>query len=110
MNIQWPAMLKHENHHALDYINDAVSFNEFIDNHYLPLTDNDYLIDSIGHQFIVTKTQPVLTFERIKTCEMACLNELLKAHLTDIGQCCISKFQVTNYKDAINTVKLSDQS
>lgn len=108
MDIQWPAIIKHESHCELIHLEDAQSLNELIKNTYLPITNKDYLIDTQGHQFTIKPVKSSFTFTLIKTCDIDLLNKLLKAHLADAGQCCISKFHVTNYQDAIDAVKLMD--
>jgi hypothetical protein len=109
MDIQWPAIIKNESHCELVYLKNAQSLAQFIESAYLPMTKKDYLIDSTGHQFTIEQVQSALTFILIKTCDIEFLNELLKAHFSDAGQCCITKLYVTNYQDAIEAVRLLEE-
>jgi len=105
MNVSWPAIIKLSNCDELIYLADLNSLNEFAFESYQPLSQTDYLIDTQGQQFSIGQSPLSVTCSFSHVVELHGLNDLVKLHYAQAGQCCISKIHIENADAAIAAIK-----
>ena len=107
----WPAIIKYPDDTELLYIHNQAEWNSDTGLHSFNYDEMDYLIDSAGKIFNLTKrlnniVQPELT---TNTKELEEVLGLVKEHASQMGSCCVSKLYAPSISEAFKIVKsLSD--
>ena len=106
--IQWPAILVYSGDEELGYIESQLDWEsdpDFINAIFQP---EDRLIDSLGRVFQLesSQRQPVATALNEKS-SLENINQRVKAHLSQMGNCCVSKFASQSIPEAYAVVKQS---
>lgn len=103
----WPAIIKYPDDAELLYINSQAEWDSDTGLHTFNYDEADYLIDSIGNSFTLTKRiNDVVQPERANTTHT--LNEILgmvKGHASQMGSCCVSKLYAPSIDEAFKIVK-----
>lgn len=107
----WPAIIKYPDDAELLYINSYTEWLSDIGLHSFNYDETDYLIDSTGQTFTLTKrlnniVQPESAND---TKSLEEILGLVKAHASQMGSCCVSKLYAPSISEAFAIVKsLSD--
>lgn len=105
-SITWPAIIKLSNQDELIYIQDEIQWNHDRHLHEFAYRPHDMLIDSRGAIYLLSRA----INSRIKpeptghTLELSKIVEMVRAHVAQDGQCCISKWATSSIAEAIRTV------
>ena len=105
--MNWPGIIKHSDDAELVYVRDQPGWDSDADLHYFVYDESDYLIDSSGNIYTLTKrsnkcVKPEANGDSIS------LNEVLglvKAHAAQKGSCCASKLYAPTISDAFKIVE-----
>ncbi|WNC68882.1 DUF4144 family protein [Thalassotalea nanhaiensis] len=104
--ITWPAFIKHDGEDELIYIS---SFSEWQSDEEMLLyifTERDVLIDSTGKVFSLPVIQKnINSDDYLAIASVENVIELVKAHASMSGQCCIEKINCQSIKQAVELVK-----
>jgi len=107
----WPAIIKYPDDAELLYIHNQTEWDSDSGLHSFHYDEMDYLIDSTGQTFNLTKklndiVQPELTTD---TKQLEEVLGLVKGHASQMGSCCVSKLYAPSISEAFKIVKsLSD--
>lgn len=105
--INWPAIIKYSNDTELYYVSSQSEWDSDTDLHQLKYCDDDQLIDSYGHIYRLTKTTNRRTIPEPvkKTIQLEDFLELVKAHASENGLCCVSKLFAASIKEAMKIIE-----
>ncbi len=101
--ISWPCTLKLDGDDELIYLGSEQDFISECEE--LLLCDNDYVIDSVGNNYIIEQTSGKL--ELIKTERILLVNEvssLIRAHEFKKATLCLTKIHFLTVSDAIKSL------
>ena len=104
--LNWPVIIKHSDDAELTYISDQSEWDNDPDLHHFDFDISDYLIDSKGRLFNLTKRED----EHIKpeaSGRSMSLDEILgliKAHAAQKGSCCVAKIYAPGIDEAFRIV------
>ncbi|WP_023603254.1 DUF4144 family protein [Aliivibrio logei] len=105
--VVWPAIVKFDGDSELDYLSDIMEWVRESELHYLGYQENDVLIDSIGAIFMLNDPKDnaakIIPTNKVSTLEE--VTELVKAHASSLGSCCVAKIGFDSILEAIRTVK-----
>lgn len=107
----WPAIIKYPDDAELHYVNSQAEWNSDAGLHAFNYDEADYLIDSVGNTFTLTRrinnvVQPELTNAPKPLEEIL---GLVKGHASQMGSCCVSKLYAPSISEAFKIVEsLSD--
>lgn len=102
--VQWPAIIKLHADDELIFILDAAHFSSGASLQLSHVQAQDILIDSSGAVYRINNGQ---TLELAHTDLLLSLHEimvLLRLHLSNNGNCCVSKFHAHSIREAIMSV------
>lgn len=105
--VNWPAIIKHSDDAELIYIRDQTEWDADADLHLFEYEESDYLIDSGGEIFSLTRRkdrylEPESSGEVMALRDILCL---VKAHAAQKGSCCVAKLYAPTIKDAFKIVE-----
>ncbi len=101
--ITWPCMLKLDGDDELIYLNSEQDF--ISECHELLLSDNDYVIDSLGNSYLIQSNVAnlkLVTTERILIVEE--VSKLIRAHEFQKATLCLTKIHFLTVSDAIKSL------
>jgi len=109
-HIIWPAILKYKGENELAYISSQSDWDNDADLHVFAYEIDDQLIDSQGFVYSLSYRKnnfvvPEQTNRSLSLCEVS---ELIKAHLSELGSCCVSTVFFPSIKDALAMMHSSD--
>jgi hypothetical protein len=105
-SLLWPGVIKHSSDAELTYICDQATWDDEADLHHFDFDVSDYLIDSTGKLFSLTRRED----KRVKpepSGRSMTLDEILdivKAHAAQKGSCCIAKIYAPTIEQAFKIV------
>ena len=104
--IIWPAILKYAGEKELTFISNQSEWNCDADLHFFSYEAKDMLIDSEGfiHSLANRKNNFVTPVPTNHSLSLQEVIELVKAHLSELGSCCVSKLSAQSIKHAIDIV------
>jgi len=109
--IIWPAILKYDGEAELAFIADQAAWNNDADLHNASYVPDDMLIDSQGfiHSLASRQENLVTPEATARSLSLPEVIELIKAHLSELGSCCVSKFSAPSIQHAINIVRSTNE-
>lgn len=109
--INWPAILSYVGDNELAYIADQSEWDLDSNWHCFDYQSNDLLIDSQGIAYSLShrKNSLVVPEPTQQTLSLEQVSELIKAHLSAQGSCCVTKFFASSIKEAIAMLASSYQ-
>ncbi|HEY9276852.1 MAG TPA: DUF4144 family protein [Methylotenera sp.] len=102
--VQWPAIIKLHADDELIFVSDAA---QFTDDDTLQLTHiqaQDRLIDSSGAVYRISKGQSLELVSSDLSLSLHEVEVLLRLHLSNNGNCCVSKFHAHSIHEALTSV------
>ena len=105
--VVWPAMVKFDGDPELDYLADEIEWKRESELHYLGYQEEDVLIDSVGAIFTLNepKDNTVKIIPTNKNSTLEEITELVKAHESSLGSCCVAKIGFDSILTAVNSIK-----
>lgn len=102
-HIIWPAILKYKGEHELAYIPSQSDWDSDADLHVFAYEIDDQLIDSQGFIYSLNcrKNNLVVPEQTNRSLSLPEVSGLIKAHLSELGSCCVSKLFAPSIKEAI---------
>ena len=105
--MNWPAIIKHSDDAELVYVSDQSEWDKDADLHGFAYDESDYLIDSSGDIYTLTKrsnknVKPEANGDSISLIEFL---GLVKAHAAQKGSCCVAKLYAPTIGDAFKIVE-----
>ncbi|WP_415890966.1 DUF4144 family protein [Neptuniibacter sp. SY11_33] len=110
--IKWPAIIKYHGDSELTYISSGSEWETDHDLHAVVYDADDRLIDSDGALFSLEETEDRLVMPRPVEAyfELEEMVDLIRAHFSSIGECCVSKFSIGSIAEGITTVGQFEES
>ena len=104
--IIWPAILKYDGDAELAFIADQAAWNNDPHLHNASYVADDMLIDSQGciHSLANHLESQVTPQATAGSLSLQQVITLIKAHLSELGSCCVSKFYASSIQQAISIV------
>ena len=105
--INWPGIIKHLDDAELVYVSDQSQWDSDAELHSFDYDEFDYLIDSSGNTYTLTKRSNKQVKPESNGGSMS-RNEILglvKAHASQKGSCCVSKLYAPTIGDAFKIVE-----
>ena len=102
MEVFWPALLKIESDEHLLYYSDRETLTSEIASLILPISQEDFIVDSLGQQFYFKNGGELRSSDTRYS--LAELTQLIKAHLSALNHCCVTKLRFNNFQQAIAAV------
>ena len=102
----WPAIIKHSTDAELSYICDQSTWDNDADLHHFGFDVSDYLIDSTGRLFDLTRREATFVTPEASGKSMT-LDEVLdivRAHAAQKGSCCVAKIYAPTIAEAFKIV------
>jgi hypothetical protein len=110
--VNWPGIIKHSDDDELVYVVGQSEWDNDEDLHYTEYDESDYLIDSSGNIYTLTKrsnkcVQPEANGDSMSLKDIL---GLVKAHAAQKGSCCVSKLYAPTISDAFKIVESLDET
>lgn len=110
--MNWPGIIKHSGDAELIYVGDQTEWDNDAYLHYTSYDESDYLVDSSGNIFTLTKIEsnhvnPKPDGRSMKLHEIL---DLVKAHAAQKGSCCVAKLYAPTIIEAIKLVESLDET
>lgn len=102
MEVFWPALLKIESDEHLLYCSDRETLTSEIASLILPISKEDFIVDSLGQQFYFKSDGELLHGD--SKYSLTELTQLIKAHLSALNHCCVTKLRFNNFQQAVAAV------
>lgn len=104
--LNWPGIIKHSGDAELTYISDQSEWDNDPDLHNFELDEADFLIDSMGKLFSLTRrkdgyVKPEAIGRSISLHEVL---GLIKAHAAQKGSCCVAKIYAPTIDEAFKII------
>jgi len=108
--IIWPAILKYKGENELAYISGQSDWDSDADLHVFAYETDDQLIDSQGFIYSLNsrKNNLVVPEQTNRSLPLPDVCELIKAHLSEQGSCCVSKLFASSIEEAFAMMHSSD--
>lgn len=105
--VVWPAMVKFDGDPELDYLADEIEWKRESELHYLGYQEDDVIIDSVGSIFTLNdpKDNSTKIMPTNKNSTLEEVIELVKAHESSLGSCCVAKIGFDSILVAVNSIK-----
>lgn len=105
--INWPCIIKHADDAELIYVSDQTEWDNDADLHYFEYDESDYLIDSSGEIYSLTKRHitHVVPESSGKSMALKDILGLVKAHAAQKGSCCVAKLYAPTITEAFKIVE-----
>ena len=104
--LNWPGIIKHSGDAELTYVSGQTEWDNDSDLHHFEFDESDYLIDSTGKLFNLSKREDEYVKPESSGRSMA-LDEILgliKAHAAQKGSCCVAKIYAPTIDEAFKIV------
>lgn len=102
--VQWPAIIKLHADDELIFVADAAQLISDDALKYMHVQEKDRLIDSNGAVYRISKTPTIALVNTDAMLSLHDVDGLLRLHLSNIGNCCVSKFYAPSIREAIMSV------
>jgi len=102
--IQWPAIIKLHTDNELLFALDAVQFASDVALQLMHVQAQDMLIDSSGVVYSISNGQALGLVRTGSVLSIHDVEALLRLHLSNNGNCCVSKFYAPSIHDAIMSI------
>jgi hypothetical protein len=109
--IVWPVVIKYEGESELTFVSSQSQWDCDADLHHFSYETGDMLIDSEGAVYELQTREShciIPTFSGLHVNQQEVLG-LVKAHLSEIGQCCVAKFSINTIAQGILAVGFEDK-
>ena len=102
----WPSIVKHSTDAELTYIRDQTTWDNDADLHHFDFDVSDYLIDSTGNLFSLTRREGKLVKPEPSGRSMTLddILDIVRAHAAQKGSCCIAKIYAPTIEEAFKIV------
>ena len=106
--IIWPAIIRFNGDDELSFILDKNEWKSDADLYFHSYTEGDEFVDSRGNIYDLgfdedsKSVQLKATGTRISVREF---EQLVKKHMVQLNQCCISKFQISSYQEGMMIIR-----
>ncbi|WP_415894058.1 DUF4144 family protein [Neptuniibacter sp. PT8_73] len=109
---KWPAIIKYRGESELTYIDSGSEWDCDADLHFFRYDSADQLIDSEGNIFSLVDMTDNFVKPRAINCSVSkeTMQDLIRAHFSSIGECCVSKFSIGSIAEGITTVGQFEES
>jgi hypothetical protein len=108
--ITWPAIIKYIGQAELAYVQDQAEWDADVHLHGFRYEKADVLIDSQGEIYALlnavnglVRPEPMGEFARLEE-----VIEMVRAHASQLGSCCVSKFYASSIHEAVCAVSTLD--
>jgi len=107
----WPVILKYAGENELTFISNQSEWDCDADLHFFSYDPEDMLIDSEGfiHSLKNRKNNVIAPEPTNRSLSLQEVIALGKAHLSELGSCCVSKFSAHSIQHAIDIVGASNE-
>lgn len=107
--VQWPVILKLYGDDELVFIKDEQTWASDVATQSMKLTADDFMIDSAGTQFRITRGEAghgvaEYQHDEAKQVTLAVVAQLVRLHAASRGTCCVSKLTVRSVAEAMQVV------
>lgn len=104
--ITWPAILKYDGENELVFILNQAQWNKDPDLFYYAYESDDFLLDSDGMIYRLDQIEDhfVTPVADNRNASIEEVIDMLKAHMSELGHCCIAKISLNSIKEAIDMV------
>lgn len=105
--VNWPGIIKHSDDAELIFVSDQSGWDNDADIHHFEYDESDYLIDSSGNIYILTKRSNKHVKPEASGDSMS-LNDILglvKAHAAQQDACCVAKLYAPTISDAFRIIE-----
>lgn len=104
--IHWPAIIKFEGDDELTYIASAAEWEQSASLDLFNVHENDVLIDTSAtvYRLQCTINRSITLTPSVERCSTDEIIGYIKAHLSSTGTCCVSKFSLDSFAEAIELV------
>ena len=102
MQVNWPALLKIEGDEHLLYCSDLETLTSEIASLILPISKDDFIVDSQGQQFHFKNDGELSLSDTVYS--LTEFTQLIRAHLSALNHCCVTKLRFNNFQQAIAAV------
>ena len=108
--IVWPAIIKYAGQAELAYVQDQAQWDADAHLHGSRYEKTDVLIDSNGEIYMLSNAVngSVRPESTGKFTELEEVIEMVRAHASQMGSCCISKFSALSIREAVCAVRAFD--
>ncbi len=108
----WPGVIKHSSDAELTYVCDQATWDNDADLHHFDFDVSDYLIDSTGRLFSLTRREGKLVKPEPSGRSMTLhdILDIVRAHAAQKGSCCIAKIYAPSIEEAFKIVASLDES
>ena len=105
--VNWPGIIKHADDDELTYVSDQSGWDDEIDLHHFVYDESDYLVDSSGRIYDLTKrlNDRVSPEPRDESMALHDILGLVKAHAAQKGSCCVAKLYAPTIAEAFKIVE-----
>lgn len=108
--ITWPAIVKYSGDAELAYVENQATWDADAHLHGYRYEKTDVLIDSNGQVYALSNAangsmqpEPAGKFASLEE-----VVEMVRAHVSQMGSCCVSKFSATSIREAVCAVSAFD--
>lgn len=102
MEVFWPVLLKIEGDEHLIYCSDELTLCSEIASLILPISKEDFIVDSLGQQFYFYNDGEFQCSD--SKYSLTELTKMIRAHLSALNHCCVTKLRFNNFQQAIAAV------
>jgi hypothetical protein len=108
--ITWPAIIKYSGDAELAYIGTQAEWDADAHLHGFRVEQTDVLIDSNGEIYALSTVVngTVLPEPTGKLASLEQVVELVRAHASQLGSCCVAKFSASSVREALRSVSALD--
>ena len=109
--ITWPAIIKYSGEAELTYVESQAEWNADAHLHGFRYEKADVLIDSNGEIYALSNVVVNDSVRPEPTGKLASLEkviEMVRAHASQMGSCCVSKFSASSIQEAVYAVSALD--
>ena len=109
--IDWPAIIHYDNDAELDYVENASHWKQKPEWYQGNFEETDFLIDSHGRVFTLQadSTQHVVPLFSGNSLSLTDILGLAKAHLSELGSCCVAKLYAPSIEEAFKMIKSGNE-
>ncbi|MEN8712467.1 MAG: DUF4144 family protein [Arenicellales bacterium] len=102
----WPGIIKYSSDAELTYVCDQAAWDNDTDLHHFDFDVSDYLIDSTGNLFSLTRREGKLVKPEPSGRSMTLddILDIVRAHAAQKGSCCIAKIYAPTIEEAFKIV------
>ena len=105
--ISWPGLICYAGEDEVTYVSSLDEWLSDADLYAFDYDDEDFLVDSEGFAFQLSAADLTLmdSLETIGNYPMDALNERVRRHLAALGNCCVSKLNLSSVSMAMQSIQ-----